>query len=54
MWVDYRGSSSTVYNDEEITTYGWIVTAHSVRSTGKSHMWSELTRPDDQEVDMVI
>ena len=50
MRVDYRGSLSTAYNDGEIKTCGWIVRAHSVRSTGKSHMWSELTIPDDQEV----
>ena len=54
MWVDDRGSLSTVYNDGETKTCGWIVRAHSIRSTGKSHMWSELTTPDDQEVDMVI
>ena len=31
MWVDYRGSLSTVYNDEEISTCGLEV--HSVQST---------------------
>ena len=25
MWVDYRGSLSTVYNDGEISTRGWVV-----------------------------
>ena len=25
MWVDYRGSLSTVYNDEEISTCGQII-----------------------------
>ena len=32
MWVDYRGSLSTVYNDGEISTCGWIIEVHSVRS----------------------
>ena len=36
MWVDYRGSLSTVYNDGEISTCGWIIEAHSVRSTMKT------------------
>ena len=25
MWVDYRGSLSTVYNDGEISTCGYII-----------------------------
>ena len=33
MWVDYRGSLSTVYNDGEISTCGWITEIHSVQST---------------------
>ena len=33
MWVDYRGSLSTVYNDGEISTCGQIVKVHSVQST---------------------
>ena len=33
MWVDYRVSLSTVYNDGEISTCGEIVEAHSVQST---------------------
>ena len=33
MWVDYRGSLSTVYNDGEISTCGWIIDVHSVQST---------------------
>ena len=33
MWVDYRGPLSTVYNDEEISTCGWIIEVHSVQST---------------------
>ena len=33
MWVDYRGSLSTVYNDGEISTCGWIIEVHSVQST---------------------
>ena len=32
MWVDYRGSLSTVYNDGEISTCGWIIEVHSVQS----------------------
>ena len=30
MWVDYRGSLSTVYNDGEISACGWIIEVHSV------------------------
>ena len=33
MWVDYRGSLSTVYNDREILTCGEIIEVHSVQST---------------------
>ena len=33
MWVDYGVSFSTVYNDEEISTCGWIIEVHSVQST---------------------
>ena len=33
MWVDYRISLSTVYNDEEISTCGWIIEVRSVKST---------------------
>ena len=33
MWVDYRGSPSTVYNDGEISTCGGIIEVHSVEST---------------------
>ena len=33
MWVDYRGSLSTVYNDGEISTCWWIIEVHSVQST---------------------
>ena len=32
MWVDYRGSLSTVYNGGEISTCGWIIDVHSVQS----------------------
>ena len=32
MWVDYRGSLSTVYNDGEISTCGEIIEVHSVQS----------------------
>ena len=28
----YRGSLSTVHNDEEISTCGWIIEVHSVQS----------------------
>ena len=31
MWVDYRGPLSTVYNDGEISAYGWIIEVHSVQ-----------------------
>ena len=33
MWVDYRGSLSTVYNDGDISTCGQIIEVHSVQST---------------------
>ena len=33
MWVDYRGSLGTVYNDGEISTCVWIIEVHSVQST---------------------
>ena len=33
MWVDYRGSLSTVYNDGEILTCGEIIEVNSVQST---------------------
>ena len=33
MWVDYRGSLSTVYNDGEISKCGEIIEVHSVQST---------------------
>ena len=33
MWVDYRGSLSTVYNDGGISTCGQIIEVHSVQST---------------------
>ena len=33
MWADYRGSLSTVYNDGEISTCGYIIEAYSVQST---------------------
>ena len=33
MWVDYRGSFSTVYSDGEISTCGQIIEVHSVQST---------------------
>ena len=41
MWVNYRGSLSTVYSDEGITTCGWIIEVHSVQSTvvgGSQHV----------------
>ena len=41
MWVDYRGSLSTVYTDGEISTCGWIIEVHSVQST---------TRVNDGEI----
>ena len=46
MWVDYRGSVSTVYNDGEISTCEWIVEVHSVQSTmmGKSQHVDVLQR----------
>ena len=33
MWVGYRGSLGTVYNDGEISTCGQIIEVHSVQST---------------------
>ena len=35
MWLNsnYRGSLSTVCNDGEISTCGWIIEVHSVQST---------------------
>ena len=33
MWVYYSGSLSTVYNDGEISTCGYIIVVHSVQST---------------------
>ena len=33
MWVDYRGSLSTVYNDGEVSICGWIIEVHSIQST---------------------
>ena len=33
MWVDYRGSLSTVYNDGEISTCGYIIEVHPIQST---------------------
>ena len=34
MWVDYRASLSTVYNDGEISTRGHnLIEVHSVQST---------------------
>ena len=33
MWVDYRVSFSTVYNDGEISICGYIIEVHSVQST---------------------
>ena len=33
MWVDYRGSLSTVYNDGGISTCGYIMEVYSVQST---------------------
>ena len=33
MWVEYRGSLSTVYNDGEISTCGEIIEVHAVQST---------------------
>ena len=57
MWVDYRGSLSTVYNDGEISTCGWIMEVHSVQSTmmGRSQMWvdhggSLSTVSNDKEI----
>ena len=36
MWVDYRGSLSTVYNDGEISTCGKTIPLENIRSTYKS------------------
>ena len=53
MWVDYRGPLSTVYNDGEISTYGWTIEVHSVQSTmmGRSQYVGRLhcthCRPSD-------
>ena len=46
MWVDYRGSLSTVYSDGEISTCGWITEVHSVQSTmmGRSQHVGRLQR----------
>ena len=33
MWVDHRGTLSTVYSDGEISTCGPIIEVHSVQST---------------------
>ena len=33
MWVGYRGSLNTVYNDGEISTCGEITEVHSIQST---------------------
>ena len=46
MWVDYRGSLSTVYNDGEISTCGEIIETHSVQSTmmGRSQHIGRLKR----------
>ena len=33
MWVDYRSSLSTVYNDGELSPCGWIIEVCSVQST---------------------
>ena len=46
MWVDSRGPLSTVYNDGEISTCGWIIEAHSVQSTmmGRSQHVVKLQR----------
>ena len=38
MWVDYRGPLSTVYNDGEISTCGWIIEVHSVQSIMMEHL----------------
>ena len=45
MWVDYRGSLSTVYNDGEISTCGLIIEVHSVQSTmmGRSQHMGRLS-----------
>ena len=44
MWVDYRGSLSTVYNDGEISTCGEITEVHPVQSTmmGTTHRQTSL------------
>ena len=46
MWIDYGGSLSTVYNDEEISACGWITEVHSVQSTmmGRSQHVGRLQR----------
>ena len=43
MWVDYRGSLSTVYSDGEISTCGEIIEVHSVQSTEDLNMWVQST-----------
>ena len=57
MWVDYRGSLITVYNDGEISTCGYITEVHSVQSTimGDLNMWvdyggSLITVYNDREI----
>ena len=44
MWVDYRGSLSTVYSDGEISTCGEIIEVDSVQSTmmGRSQHMGRL------------
>ena len=42
MWVDYRGSLSTVYNDGEISTCGWIIEVHSVQYLGYVDKWAAI------------
>ena len=37
MWVDYRGSLSTVYNDGEISTCGEIITGTLSHEEGITH-----------------
>ena len=46
MWVDYRGSLSTVYNDGVISTCGYIIEVHLVPSTmmGRSQHVGTLSR----------
>ena len=35
MWVDFRDSLSTVYNDGEVSTCGWVLEIHSVQYDGE-------------------